>query len=483
MFIAKALKTFLHNMGYRMGRFSYFLSINKFSDRTPEEIKKMYSGVKLGEEFEFKKKNIESGDNKEKEDVEKDDDELDLDKLKQELASIVAERKPGYEIVAKELGIKIEDERNRLNSNNGNKNRKMRSSGAKRNNKQPVVNRKRELNIDHGDDTEINDFMSRENMIAPKESSKLVRRVPSTNDQYRPIELVSQASRGSDEEKSLSEEERNKWSAQNILGTKNVRDKLFKMFMYLGSDDSDEDDDIDDDVEIEIHERKDESNSDEKVLVDWRDSGCLSVTRDQGDCGACYAFAATAMMEFLHCQQTGQLVLFSEQYMVDCGKIHVKNMEGCDGALIPTIPLFLMEWGVELRSNYPFLAKETTCPHEKEDQPHAGYMRPSMEDFSVYFNPKELEQILNEKGPMIAVVAVPEDFDSYGGKIHQGHNCLDEEGYHEMLLVGHAKENDQEYWIYRNSYGFDWGSEGYFKLSKKAKSNCFGPHMVTEFKF
>lgn len=269
---------------------------------------------------------------------------------------------------------------------------------------------------------------------APKGSSKLAGRTPSSDDLLL-LELLTQ-------EDSLSDEE--------------------------GSRSNQFEDDSDDDADEEF--------------VDWRDSGCLTVPRNQTECGCCYAFATTALMELIHCQQKGELIQFSEQYMVDCGQRHVPGMRGCNGADLTAIPVFLEEWGVQLSSNHPFMAGETSCPYEKEQSHSAGYMRPTLQRFDVIPD-KAYWPIVLEKGPMFAVVAVIADFEDYGGKIHQGHNCRSKASYHAMLLVGHGKEDGQAYWIYRNSYGHDWGEGGYFKISKKAKPSCFGPHTIALFEF
>merc|ERR1712154_704116 len=52
--------------------------------------------------------------------------------------------------------------------------------------------------------------------------------------------------------------------------------------------------------------------------VDWRDSGAITAIKDQGQCGSCWAFGATASMEAAHWEKYGSTVQMSEQQVVDC---------------------------------------------------------------------------------------------------------------------------------------------------------------------
>jgi len=51
---------------------------------------------------------------------------------------------------------------------------------------------------------------------------------------------------------------------------------------------------------------------------DWRDHGAVVAVKDQGQCGSCWAFSATAAMEGAYFQEFGTLKSFSEQLLVDC---------------------------------------------------------------------------------------------------------------------------------------------------------------------
>jgi hypothetical protein len=207
----------------------------------------------------------------------------------------------------------------------------------------------------------------------------------------------------------------------------------------------------------------------DEMFVDLRTTNCLSEVRSQGKCGSCYAFASIAMMEYWYCRGHNLLPSFSEQYLVDCGKGRVKGMGGCRGGSFISGAQFIANFGLELREHMPYLAKENECPYSNDtDLQTTGFVRVDGDSMAVVKMNHWAERL--KRGPIVVYFAFSMDLVQYKKGVYMGESCT--EYNHAMMVIGHGREDGEEFWLLRNSHGSNWGDEGHLKVSKRAKF-CF----------
>lgn len=208
----------------------------------------------------------------------------------------------------------------------------------------------------------------------------------------------------------------------------------------------------------------------DSVDVDHRK--CLLAPRNQGKCGSCYAFAAIALYEWAYCKATGDQVAFSEQYVIDCGN---RNDFGCSSGYTHKVREFVEANGLELRDEYPYCASEQKCLYGSAVPPQSrGSIRIPDEGWD-YVHLNSIERKLKEAPIVVNLYVERGVFQEYGGGVDLAKGCLGtKKGMHSLLLVGSGREDGNEYWLMRNSFGKRWGEAGYYKMNKK--SGCIIPY-------
>lgn len=196
--------------------------------------------------------------------------------------------------------------------------------------------------------------------------------------------------------------------------------------------------------------------------VDWITKGGVTPVKNQASCGSCWAFSTTGSMEGAYFLKTGQLKSFSEQMLVDCDTYD----SGCNGGLMD----YSFHWiqkngGICEEDAYPYTGANGICAsYACTPVPGTSVLR----WVDVDQNEQALMEAVSQQPVSIAIEADEMAFQLYSGGVLTD-SCGDNLD-HGVLLVGYGTENGVDYWHVKNSWGADWGAQGYIKLLRGGKN-------------
>ena len=241
--------------------------------------------------------------------------------------------------------------------------------------------------------------------------------------------------------------------------------------------------------------------------VDWRP--LMVPVKNQGSCGSCWSFGAVAGLEFGYnvaygnvvkplrsaaskssgssstpsgsasssgssgssgSSSTDNKVSFSEQQLVDCARIKYGNF-GCNGGLHDNAYRYMAAMGMMTEEAYPYTAKDGKCQYDASQivmQPNSMY----------YFidipqeDPVALQNAVSERVLSVGLDATNLQNYFHGVIVDDPSTSIN----HSVAIVGYGHDQKQnvDYWLVRNSWGPDWGEEGYFRVLKDLKAKGVG---------
>ncbi|XP_021506129.1 procathepsin L-like [Meriones unguiculatus] len=202
--------------------------------------------------------------------------------------------------------------------------------------------------------------------------------------------------------------------------------------------------------------------------VDWRDHGYVTPVKNQGRCGACWAFSAVGSLEGQMFRKTGKLVPLSEQNLVDCSWSY--GNQGCNGGLMNLAFQYVIEnKGLDTMVFYPYEAQNGPCRYDPE------YSAANVTNYvKIPLSEDALMTAVATVGPIsVGINSQHHSFRFYKGGMYYEPNCSSTSLDHAVLVVGYGEESDgRKYWLVKNSWGENWGLNGYIKMAKDRDNNC-----------
>jgi hypothetical protein len=195
--------------------------------------------------------------------------------------------------------------------------------------------------------------------------------------------------------------------------------------------------------------------------------------KDQGACGSCAVFASTAGAEARANVSAGVPDLdldLAEQNLLSCTSASTCQSGTWDTQiLIPTLIA-----GIPDESCHPYEAVNGSCADacgavaDRSFPIVGGAWLPSVSTMLDIADPADIRAAL-VAGPVMVSFVVPEDFSYYTGGVYDGTPTPAEliSAWHTVLVVGwddHADDDLPPSWLVKNSWGTEWGDDGWFEI-------------------
>ncbi|XP_022635955.1 cysteine proteinase RD21A [Vigna radiata var. radiata] len=182
---------------------------------------------------------------------------------------------------------------------------------------------------------------------------------------------------------------------------------------------------------------------------------------------SCWSFSAIGAVQGINKIVIGELISLSEQELVGCDTGY--NM-GCNGGLMDYAFEFIINNGdIDSEEDYPYRAVDGICDQYRKNVKVVSI--DSYKDVNSY-DESALKKAVANQPVSVAIERGGREFQlcSSGVFSRRCGTTLD----HGVVVVEYGTENDHDYWIMRNSWGADWGEEGYIRIERNLGNSRSG---------
>jgi C1A family cysteine protease len=200
------------------------------------------------------------------------------------------------------------------------------------------------------------------------------------------------------------------------------------------------------------------------VTFDWRNkTGIVTPVKNQQQCGSCWAFSATEQIESVWALAGKTTAVLGPQQIVDCDK----TCYGCGGGWTQKAFAYVISaGGQELETSYPYVAKNTKCVFNASKVAASisawAYVSQKAGDENTTMLP-----FVYNTAP-ISVCVDASTWQLYNGGVLK--TCGDQID-HCVQITGFSNVQSTDVWLVRNSWGTDWGVDGYIYVPRN-KNMC-----------
>lgn len=190
------------------------------------------------------------------------------------------------------------------------------------------------------------------------------------------------------------------------------------------------------------------------MKIDYRNidgRNYVSSVKNQGQCGSCVAFTVNALVESMYMLQDSYIDL-SERELFFCKG----NRQCTQGWYMSAASDVLKTKGVGFEDCCWY--NSFSCCHSLDCSDNIVIKIENYVKLKTY---DDIISWLINKGPVITRMNVYQDFYEYSHGIYYK-NSDNYRGAHSILIVGFNQ--NEEYWVAKNSWGKNWGENGFFKI-------------------